>query len=77
MRKDMPKSRDGLQPEQDARGQFGKSQADRKASGVAAAKPTVITHSEDSTAHNVPPGQPEPTRPVAGAPRWDPADRSD
>ncbi|MBT9369097.1 hypothetical protein KLP42_04245 [Rhizobium sp. CSW-27] len=60
-----------MQPEQDAKGQFGKSQADRKASGVAAAKPTVITHSEDSTAHNVPPGQAEPKRPAAGAPRWD------
>jgi hypothetical protein len=37
----------------DAKGQFGKSQADRKADGVASAKPTVVTGSEDAT----PPGK--------------------
>ena len=40
----------------DARGQFAPSQADRKADGVASAKPTVITRSEDATAHRAPPG---------------------
>lgn len=42
--------------EQDAKGQFGKSQADPKASGVVSAKPTAITGSEDATAHKLPPG---------------------
>jgi hypothetical protein len=41
----------------DAAGQFGKSQAKRDASGVVSAKPTVITGSEDATAHKMPPGQ--------------------
>ena len=40
----------------DAKGQFAKSRADRKSSGVASAKPTVITGSEDATAHRTPPG---------------------
>ena len=39
----------------DAKGQFADSQADRSASGVASAKPTVITGSEDATAHRKPP----------------------
>lgn len=34
----------------DAAGQFAPSQGDRKASGVASAKPTVITGQEDATA---------------------------
>jgi hypothetical protein len=33
----------------DADGQFAPSQADRKATGVASAKPTVITGQEDAT----------------------------
>jgi hypothetical protein len=37
-------------------GHFAPSQADRKASGVASAKPTVITGSEDATVHRDPPG---------------------
>ena len=45
--------------EADAAGQFAKSQADRKASGVASAKPTVITGSEDATKHKLPP-EPKP-----------------
>jgi len=38
--------------EKDAQGQFAKSQGDRHASGVHSAKPTVITGSEDATAHS-------------------------
>ena len=48
--------------EGDAAGQFAPSQGDRKASGVASAKPTVITGSEDGTAHNVPQGQKKPEK---------------
>lgn len=40
--------------EKDAKGQFAKSVADGKSTGVHSAKPTVITGSEDATA---PPGQ--------------------
>jgi hypothetical protein len=43
--------------ENDAKGQYAKSIADPKASGVASAKPTVITGSEDATAHKTPPGK--------------------
>ncbi|MDM9646758.1 hypothetical protein [Rhizobium sp. S163] len=42
--------------EKDAEGQFAKSVADRKSTGVHSAKPTVITGSEDATIHKVPPG---------------------
>ncbi|WP_075292864.1 hypothetical protein [Pararhizobium arenae] len=48
--------------EKDAKGQFAKSQADRRATGVASAKPTVITGSEDATAHSKAPGKKRPTR---------------
>ena len=41
----------------DAQGQFAKSQGVRDASGVASAKPTVITGSEDATKHKLPPGK--------------------
>jgi len=44
-------------PEKDAAGQFAKSRADRKSTGVASAKPTVITGSEDATVHKNPPGK--------------------
>jgi hypothetical protein len=44
-------------PEQDAKGQYAPSQADRKANGVASAKPTVVTGSEDATVHRDPPGK--------------------
>ncbi|MBB5663015.1 hypothetical protein [Rhizobium leguminosarum] len=47
-------------PEKDAAGQFAKSQADRKSTGVASAKPTVITGSEDATVHKNPPGMKKP-----------------
>lgn len=49
-------------PKSDAKGQFAKSQADRKASGVQSAKPTVITGSEDATAHRNPPGTKKPEK---------------
>ncbi|WP_431323329.1 hypothetical protein [Rhizobium sp. YTU87027] len=39
----------------DAQGQFAPSQAKRDSSGVASAKPTVITGSEDATANKAPP----------------------
>lgn len=49
-------------PEKDAAGQFAKSRADRKASGVASAKPTVITGSEDATVNRDPPGKKKPKK---------------
>ncbi len=58
-------------PEDDAKGQYAPSQADRKAGGVHSAKPTVITGSEDATVHRDPPGK------KAGKdfdPNYDPAD---
>jgi hypothetical protein len=52
------KSGKGLtDPQRDAAGQFAPSQADRTADGVASAKPTVVTGSEDATAHRDPPGK--------------------
>lgn len=55
--------------EKDAEGQFAKSEGDRKASGVASAKPTVLTPhgSEDATIHRLPPGDRKP-----GGVEWDP-----
>ncbi len=44
-------------PQRDAAGQFAPSQADRSADGVASAKPTVVTSSEDAAAHRDPPGK--------------------
>lgn len=43
--------------ESDAEGQFANVKAGAKSSGVASAKPTVITGSEDATAHKIPPGE--------------------
>lgn len=43
--------------EREKTGAFAPSQADRKADGVASAKPTVITGSEDATANRRPPGK--------------------
>ncbi|MCJ8056784.1 hypothetical protein GB928_027335 [Shinella curvata] len=40
--------------EREKTGAFAPSQADRKADGVASAKPTVITGSEDATANRTP-----------------------
>jgi len=39
----------------DAQGQFAPKQAGGQSDGVASAKPTVITGSEDATVHNKPP----------------------
>ncbi|MBX4923982.1 hypothetical protein HJA76_30690 [Rhizobium bangladeshense] len=49
-------------PKKDAAGQFARSQADRKASGVASAKPTVITGSEDATVNKNTPGKKKPEK---------------
>ncbi|MCF6367966.1 hypothetical protein [Rhizobium halophilum] len=46
--------------ENDAAGQFANVKAGGKSSGVASAKPTVITGSEDATAHKEPPGDDAP-----------------
>lgn len=48
---DAVKHKDSKQPDPDLaiKGQFAPSQADRKASGVLSAKPTVITGTEDAT----------------------------
>ncbi|CDZ48273.1 hypothetical protein [Neorhizobium galegae] len=46
----------------DAEGQYAKSKADGKANGVASAKPTVITGSDDATKHRNPPGEKEPEK---------------
>ena len=43
--------------EKDANGQYAKSVGNRKATGVARAKPTVVTGSEDATEHKTPPGK--------------------
>lgn len=51
---------DALKVREDAKGQFAKSHADRHSTGVASAKPTVITGSEDATAHRTPPGRKGP-----------------
>jgi hypothetical protein len=44
-------------PQDDAKGQYAPSQADRHASGVHSAKPTVLTGSEDATVNRTPRGQ--------------------
>ena len=54
------KSTDGRTVEQDAKGQFANVKEGGKSSGVASAKPTVITGSEDATAHKAPPGEKAP-----------------
>ncbi|MCL7999804.1 hypothetical protein M8994_16295 [Brucella sp. 21LCYQ03] len=60
-------------PEDDAKGQYAPSQADRRASGAASAKPTVITGSEDATIHRDPPGK--KSKKDFGL-KYDPVDRS-
>lgn len=42
-------------PQDDAKGQYAPSQADRHATGVHSAKPTVVTGSEDATVNRTPP----------------------
>lgn len=46
-----------MENEREKTGAFAPSQADRNADGVASAKPTVITGSEDATANRTPPGK--------------------
>jgi len=41
-----------LSPKDDARGEFAKSQGDRKSDGVASVTPTAITGYEDATMQN-------------------------
>lgn len=53
---------DALKTRDDAKGQYARSQADRRSTGVASAKPTVITASEDVTGHRTPPGRKEPDK---------------
>lgn len=47
---------DAMKIKEDAKGQFAESQADPMSTGVASAKPTVVTGSEDATANRKPPG---------------------
>jgi hypothetical protein len=54
------KPSDAKTVEGDAKGQFANVKAGGDSSGVASAKPTVITGSEDATAHKTPPGQKAP-----------------
>ncbi len=53
---------DALKTREDAKGQFAKSRADGKSTGVASAKPTVVTGSEDVTGHRTPPGAKGPEK---------------
>ncbi len=53
---------DALKTKQDAKGQFAKSQADRKSTGVSSAKPTVVTGSEDMSDDRSAPGHKEPAK---------------
>lgn len=53
---------DALKTKEDAKGQFAKSRADGKSTGVASAKPTVVTGSEDVTGHRTPPGAKGPEK---------------
>jgi hypothetical protein len=46
-----------MENKRERNGAFAPSQADRKADGVASAKPTAITGSEDATANRMPPGK--------------------
>lgn len=49
-------------PEDDAKGAFAPSQADRTNDGVASAKPRVITGSDDATINKWPPGKKNPPK---------------
>jgi hypothetical protein len=53
---------DALKIKEDAKGQYAKSRADGKSTGVASAKPTVVTGSEDITGHRTPPGAQGPVK---------------
>lgn len=58
----MSENNDTAKIHRDAKGQYAKSKADRKANGVASAKPTVITGSDDATKHRNPPGKEGPKK---------------
>ncbi|WP_105419843.1 hypothetical protein [Neorhizobium sp. T25_27] len=58
----MTEKSDSAKIHKDAEGQYAKSRADGKANGVASAKPTVITGSDDATKHRNPPGEKEPEK---------------
>ncbi len=58
----MTENTDTARIRKDAQGQYAKSQADGKANGVASAKPTVITGSDDATEHRDPPGKESPKK---------------
>jgi hypothetical protein len=47
---------------EDAQGQFAGTQAGGNSDGVASAKPTVVTGSEDATANKWPPDKKKPPR---------------
>ena len=46
----------------DAQGQFAGTQAGGDSDGVASAKPTVVTGSEDATVNKWPPGKKDPPK---------------
>ncbi|MCJ7995448.1 hypothetical protein J5N58_14785 [Rhizobium cremeum] len=50
------------QKRKEIEGQFAPAQAGGKNDGVASAKPTVITGSEDATVHKWPPGTKRPPK---------------
>ncbi|CDZ36283.1 hypothetical protein NOJ28_13170 [Neorhizobium galegae] len=58
----MTENTDSAKIHKDAEGQYAKSQADGKANGVASAKPTVITGSDDATEHRDPLGKKGPEK---------------
>ena len=58
----MTERNDTARIHKDAEGQYAKSQADGKSNGVASAKPTVITDSDDATRHRNPPGKKGPEK---------------
>ena len=53
---------DSLKIKEDAEGQYAKSRANGANSGVASAKPTVVTGSEDITGHRTPLGKKGPEK---------------
>lgn len=63
---DQPTQRDKKTIEKDAEGQFVGTQAGGDNDGVASAKPTVVTGSDDATVNKWPPGKKDPPK------DWDP-----
>jgi hypothetical protein len=58
----MTENDDTAKIRRDAEGQYARSKADGRTNGVASAKPTVITGSDDATIHRNPPGQKGPKK---------------